>query len=204
MVKGKGILIMAKKAQPLTLETVFEVLDMFFQFKERATFDKMAKELKCTRFELWKFVREQGYSFDIVQTTYSNGKVENYIKAYWNDPLANPNNPECIKILHDLYRDTILIDEVNIDGCTGRCDGYYIIGKKEDQYGINTEEKIDAMMKTGIVKEQNFYGVSTYEMAWWREKSDEIQKKLKEAGWNTMTVDEFHKTWIYRKKTDIL
>ena len=189
---------------------------MLWKFGERATFEKIAKELKCTRFDLWSFVGEHPFNFTCKHSVVTVGKgntakTVNYISDYYSNPLANPDNPECIKLLHELYRDAVIIAPVEYYNTVG----WHIADEDDKKYklindfGINTQEKRDAILKTGIIGHVSFprgWDSSPMEVdyAWKKEDHEEVKRKLKEAGWTVMCYSDFKKVWINRKKTDTL
>ena len=82
----------------LTVEKVFDVLRMFMNLKKPAPLKSVARELKVPAIELYHFVQENQYSFDMMGERFH---------CIWNNPLENPRNPKHSEYIQEKYKNGI-------------------------------------------------------------------------------------------------
>jgi len=180
-----------KKIADLTLDEVFRALKALWAMNEPTTINSLAKDLGVNRIDFFYWVTEANkYHFTI-----KKDKAEKpYISEFFRNVLDNEANPDWLPHRKTKYPDLLVFTEVEYYGHLG----WKLEVDIKGTYGFgwrNTEEKIQAVKDSGILKETTFcFGglgdswTETY-LGFRDEDKDEIVKKLEAAGWKIKFVD---------------
>ena len=87
----------------LTLDSVFDILRMFIALKKPAKFKDVARELKVDAINLFHFVQDNKYNFDL---------AGDRIARFWNDARQNPKNPEHPEYLRERFKNCVILNKI--------------------------------------------------------------------------------------------